>query len=190
MKNSGKAVGPYTLVSPLSKRGCLYYRVVVRAQRQFDSAYSTFWDRDLALVTFCFRWLRQLFREKDGQIIDEMCAPRFVDDGTGELMICPKGAEMQLTSFESDSGDYLARVLLRHGYAKYDCESAEEFCILPGESIFVMGTLCENPWANKKPDSENSKLSRAVPGFVSPGEADLLRRGFDLSLGSAARRRI
>jgi len=88
---SGKAVGPYTLVSPLGKRDCLYYKVVVRAQRQFDSAYSTYpWDRDFALVAFCFRWLRQLFRGKGGQIIDEMCAPLFVDDGTGELMICPK----------------------------------------------------------------------------------------------------
>jgi len=52
---SGKAVGPYTLVSPLSKRDCLYYRVVVRAQRQAASAYSTYsWDRDLALFAFCF----------------------------------------------------------------------------------------------------------------------------------------
>jgi len=174
---SGKAVGPYTLVSPLSRRDCLYYKVVVRAQRQAASAYSTYlWDRDLALVAFCFRWLRQLFREKGGQIIDEMCAPLFVDDGTGELMICPKGAEMQLARFEGDGGDYLARVLLRHGYARDALESAEEFCIQPQEAMFVLGTLGENPWARKNPDSEVSELSRIGPGFVSEAEADLLRQ--------------
>lgn len=83
---SGKAVGPYTLVSPLSKRDCLYYRVVVRAQRQAASAYSTYlWDRQAALLAFCFGFLRQTFRKSSGLIIDEVCAPLFVDDGTGEL---------------------------------------------------------------------------------------------------------
>jgi hypothetical protein len=43
---SGKAVGPYTLVSPLSQRDCLYYRVVIRVLRKSSS-----------------------------QIIDELCAP-------------------------------------------------------------------------------------------------------------------
>jgi hypothetical protein len=102
---SGKAVGPYTLVSPLSQRDCLYYRVVIRVLRKSSS-----------------------------QIIDELCAPLFIDDGTGELMICPKGAEMQLTGSEGDGGEYLTHVLSRHGLSRDDLESAEEYCILPDDN--------------------------------------------------------
>ncbi len=83
---------------------------------------------------------------------------------------------MQLTRFESDGGDYLARVLLRHGYPKDALESAEEFCIQPQEAMFVLGTLSENPWARKNADSEASPLSRIDPGFVSEAEADLQRQ--------------
>jgi len=141
---SGKAVGPYTLVAPLSQRDCLYYRVVIR-----------------------------VLRKSAGQIVDEVCAPLFVDDGTGELMIYPEGAEMQLAGFEGDAGEYLARILSRHGFTKDDLEAAEEYCILPDDNIFVMGTLRENPWATKSPG--DSSLSRIGPGFVSLDEADLLR---------------
>lgn len=142
---AGKAVGPYTLVSPLSSRDCLYYRVVIR-----------------------------VFRKKRRPIIDEACAPLFVDDGTGELMIYPAGAEMQWTGVAGDGGEYLTRVLARHGAAREDLVDAQEYCILPDDNIFVLGTLRENPWATKDPGA--SSLSRIGPGFVSLDEADLLRR--------------
>ncbi len=174
---SGKAVGPYTLVSPLSKRDCLYYRVVVRAQRQAASAYSTYsWDRDLALFAFCFGFLRQTFKKNTGQIVDEACAPPFLDDGTGELLIYPKGAETQLPRFEGSRGEYLNGILTRYGFAKDDFQAAEEFCILPGDNIFAVGTLLENPGAQKLTSSEDSELSRIGPGFVSHDEAELRRR--------------
>lgn len=79
---SGKAVAPYTLVSPLSPRDCLYYRVVIR-----------------------------ILRKSSSPIIDRTLRPLFIDDGTGELMICPRGAEMQLTGSEGDGGEYLTHVL-------------------------------------------------------------------------------
>jgi hypothetical protein len=143
---AGKSVGPYTLVSPLSSRDCLYYRVVIR-----------------------------VFRERNRRmIIDEVCAPLFVDDGTGELMIYPAGAEMQWTGVTGDGGEYLTHVLARHGFTRDDLQAAEEFCILPGDNIFILGTLRENPWATKDPAA--SSLSRIGPGFVSVDEADLLRR--------------
>jgi hypothetical protein len=173
---SGKAVGPYTLVSPVSKRECLYYRVVVRAQRQAAAAYSDYRSEDAALLAFGLGFLRQTFKKNSGQIIDEVCAPLFVDDGTGELMIYPKGAETQLPCFGGDGGDYLAGVLARHGFSKADYEAAEELCILPEQEIFVMGTLRENPWATRKPSSEEDSLARIGPGFVSADEADLQRR--------------
>ncbi len=142
---AGKAVGPYTLVSPLSSRDCLYYRVVIR-----------------------------VFRKRSRPIIDEVCAPLFVDDGTGELMIYPAGAEMQWTGVTGDGGEYLTHILARHGAARQDLVDAQEYCILPDDNIFILGTLCENPWAAKDPGA--SSLSRIGPGFVSLDEADLLRR--------------
>ncbi len=143
---SGKAVGPYTLVSPLSSRDCLYYRVVIRVFRQ----------------------------KRSSPIIDEVCAPLFVDDGTGELMIYPAGAEMQWAGTTGDSGEYLTHVLARHGCERHDLVDAQEYCIAPEDNIFVLGTLRENPWATKDPGA--SSLSRIGPGFVSLDEADLLRR--------------
>jgi hypothetical protein len=59
------------------------------------------------------------------------------------------------------------------------CEPAEfvwERSVKPGDDIFVLGTLQENPWAKPNPPSETSELSRIGPGFVSQGEADILRR--------------
>jgi hypothetical protein len=142
---SGKAVGPYTLVSPLSSRDCLYYRVVIRVSRN----------------------------RRRSPIIDEVCAPLFVDDGTGELMIYPAGAEMQWAGAAGDGGEYLTRVLARHGCERQDLVDAQEYCIVPEDNIFVLGALRENPWATKHADSS---LSRIGPGFVSEDEADLLRR--------------
>src|SRR6266571_1514333 len=173
---SGKAVGPYTLVSPLSKRDCLYYRIAVRAEREGASADSTYsWDGDIAFLAFCFGFLRQRFKKNAGQIVDEACAPLFLDDGTGELLLYPKGAETQLTSFDGSGGDCHS-VLARYGFDKDEIQAAEEFCILPDDNIFVVGTLCENSWERKLTSSQDSELSRIGPGFVSRDEADLRRR--------------
>jgi hypothetical protein len=185
---AGKAIGPYTLISPLAGKECLYYRVVIRAYKQAANLYRYTRDTDVALVAFAFGFLRQRLRKAGGQIIDEVCAPLFVDDGTGELMIYPKGAETQLPCGQGNSGEYLRRVLSRHGFAADDFQAAEEMCILPGDDIFAIGTLCENPWANRV--REDSELSRIGPGFVGENEADLLRRDafpyLDASLPSGA----
>jgi hypothetical protein len=97
-----------------------------------------------------------------------------VDDGTGELMIYPAGAEMQWAGATGDGGEYLTHVLARHGCERQDLVDAQEYCIVPEDNIFVLGTLRENPWATKNPGA--SSLSRIGPGFVSLDEADLLRR--------------
>ncbi len=182
---TGKAVGPYTLVSPLSKRDCLYYRIVVQAQRQAASAYSTYsWDRDAALLAFCFGFLRLTVKKNTGQIVDEACAPLFLDDGTGELLLYPNGAEAQLTGFDGSGGDCHS-VLARYGIDKEEVQAAEEFCILPDDNIFVVGTLHENAWARKLTSSEDGELSRIGPGFVSRDEAELRRREAFVALDPA-----
>lgn len=64
----GKAVGPYTLVAPLSRSDCFYHRLVLESNPQGDLRKST----------------------------QEMCAPIFLDDGTGTLMIYPRCSELLL----------------------------------------------------------------------------------------------
>src|SRR5207302_2581767 len=65
---SGKAVGPYTLVAPMSHSDCLYYRLMVESNPSGD--------------------LRSTIRE--------LCAPLFIDDGTGIVMVYPLGAELRM----------------------------------------------------------------------------------------------
>ena len=65
---SGKAIGPYTLVVPLSQSDCRYYRLVVESNPRGDL----------------------------GKRVNEMCAPLFLDDGTGIVMVYPKGSELRL----------------------------------------------------------------------------------------------
>ena len=132
---SGKAVGPYTIVSPLSNTDCLYYRVTGKSTSE-----------------------RELVSPK----MRELCAPLFLDDGTGTLMIYPEQCELDLApSFSSADG-----------------ESSREYCLKAGDPICVRGTLSENPWARKDPVTESGAFSRIGPGFVSAAEADLLRRKY------------
>ena len=142
---SGKAVGPYSLVSPISHSDCLYYRLTVESNPQDD--------------------LRQKMQE--------MCAPLFVDDGTGTLMIYPQGCELLMPP-SSRRSEYGKLALAE--FSKERPEFAQEYCIKPGDTIFVLGTLEENPWAKKNPVAEYSELSRIGPGFIGEGEADLVRR--------------
>jgi hypothetical protein len=140
---SGKAVGPYTLVAPLSKRDCLYYRLAVSGSPQ--------------------------------HIVEEECAPLFLDDRTGLLMIAPHGANLELPvasqGVSGTSSEYLRHVLSRHGLS---CDTrVDEFCICPDHGLYILGTLSENPWAAEAP---GGTFHRFGPGFVSEAEADLQRR--------------
>jgi hypothetical protein len=117
-----------------------------------------------------------------------MCAPLFVDDGTGTVMIYPEGAELRLQP-SGERADYDKLVLAATIRSSEECpEFACEYSIKPGDTIFVLGTLQENRWARKNPIAESSALSRIGPGFVSEGEADILRReaypGLDPTLPS------
>jgi hypothetical protein len=142
---SGKAMGPYTLVAPLSQEDCLYYRVAVESNSKRD------------LKTNKMR---------------ELAAPLFLDDGTGVVMIYPLKCELQLPPSEI-SGQNGNTVM--EGMIVEPGEFVREYCIRPGDELFVMGTLQENPWAKPDLNREGSPLSRIGPGFVSEDEAELLR---------------
>jgi hypothetical protein len=144
---TGKAVGPYTLVAPMSHADCLYYRLVIESNPQGD--------------------LRNC--------VHEMCAPMFLDDGTGTIMIFPHGSDLLLPP-SSKRAEYGKLAFALSRYSEGNPEFAQEYSIKPGDTIFVLGTLKENPWATKDATAECSDLSRIGPGFVGQGEADLLRR--------------
>jgi E3 Ubiquitin ligase len=157
---SGKAVGPYTLMSPLSALNCYYYRAVA-------------WQND------GHRWKRAAE--------ETLHAPFFVDDGTGRLMVDPRGAEMDLPAIfaheYADSvldseliPDYIGHFLRRHGIPAECPLKLEEYCVLPGDTLFVLGTLGENPRLEANGADGVSALQPG-PEFVSQAAADLQRRG-------------
>lgn len=145
---SGTALGPYTLVSPLGQADCLYYRLVVESNPQGD------------------------LKDK----IKEMCAPLYLDDGSGTLMIYPHGCDLRLKP-SAKRTDYMKLALMLASRSRADPpEFSQEYTIKPGDKVFVLGTLQVNTWTHKEPSSDPDDCSRIGPGFVSPGEADLERR--------------
>ena len=144
---SGKAVGPYTLVAPLSHTDCLYYRVAVQSNPKKDFSNTK---------------------------MRELSVPLYVDDGSGKMLVYPGNCELQL-GVTDQRAEYAKAALAAEGYNREGAEFVREYCISPGDQLYVLGTLQENPWAKRNPAAECSELSRIGPGFVSQGEADLLR---------------
>ena len=144
---TGKAAGPYTLVSPLSQTDCLYYRIAVQSKPKKDFSNTK---------------------------MRELSAPLYVDDGTGKMMVYPAQCELQLDVTEQRN-EYGRAALALEGYNKEGAEFVQEYCIRPGDQLYVLGSLQENPWGKRNPVRECSDLSRIGPGFVSQGEAELLR---------------
>lgn len=131
---SGLAVGPYTMISPIAVRPCYYYRTLVWEWKQNGRNKS---------------WVKVAG--------ESMHVPFFVDDNTGRLLVDPRGADLDLHrdfqqefngSFFSSRDDAPANVvqfLARHGIATSNKIKVEEYCIKPKNSLFILGTLGENP---------------------------------------------
>ncbi len=131
---SGQAVGPYTMVAPITARQCFYYRTVAWEWKQ--SGKNKQWVKVAG---------------------EAMHVPFFVDDNTGRLLVDPRGADLDLhCDFEQEFCDSFfttnqpapANVhsfLARHGVATSNKIKVEERCIKPKNSLFILGTLGENP---------------------------------------------
>jgi len=142
---SGKAVGPYTLVAPLSKMECLCYWLLGESGTLGPATLSR----------------------------GKMCAPLFLDDGTGTVMISPHVLEMKL---------YATRG-----------RPVQEYLIRPGDPIYVLGTLQENPWAQKNPIAECDELSRIGPALSArrkPTCCDATSSLFQIQIFPPEKRRI
>lgn len=154
---SGLAVGPYTMVAPITERECFYFRTLV-------------WE-----------W-KQAGKSKQWVKVAGECMhlPFFVDDNSGRMLIDPRGADLDLhRDFEQEFSDSLfttkepapANVrafLARHGVMTNNKIKVEEFCIKPKNSLFVLGTLADNPGieVNAQPVQDLSPVNTfTAPGF-------------------------
>jgi hypothetical protein len=160
---SGLAVGPYTMVAPITARPCYYYRTLVWEWKQ--SGKNNQWVK---IAGEC------------------MHVPFFVDDNTGRLLIDPRGADLDLhRDFEQEfcdsffttkdpAPDNVRTFLARHGIITNNKIKVEEYCIKPKNSLFILGTLGDNPGleATPQPVGETESIN------------SISTHGFSLSLNS------
>jgi len=138
---SGLAVGPHTIVAPITNRPCYYHRTLV-------------WE-----------WKREGRNTKWVKVAAEcMHVPFFLDDNTAKVMIDPRGADLDLhRDFQEEFCDGLFTMkeevpgnvrsfLSRRGVNTTNKIKVEEFCIKPKNALFVLGTLDENPGLELTPD--------------------------------------
>jgi hypothetical protein len=167
---SGLAVGPYTMIAPITARPCYYYRTLVWEYKQ--SGKNKQWVK---VAGEC------------------MHVPFFVDDNTGRVLVDPRGADLDLhCDFEEqfcdsfftvkDSApDNVRRFLGRHGIITNNKIKVQEFCIKPKNSLFILGTLNENPGleVSPQPVQDNEPLNSLSSGSFSfsIGSVSLSMRG-------------
>jgi hypothetical protein len=176
---NGLAVGPYTMIAPITERACYYYRTVA-------------WE-----------WKRRGRSSQWVKVAAEcMHVPFFLDDNTGKVMVDPCGADLDLhRDFHQEFCDGLFTIkeeapanvhsfLSRHGVSTTNKIKVEEFCIKPKNSLFMLGTLDDNPGleVTQQPiqDEEHNTLtlrSALNLSFNSEGERGSLSNALSLSGG-------
>ena len=155
---SGLAVGPYTTIAPITARPCYYYRTLV-------------WE------------YKQRGKNKEWVKIAGECmhVPFFVDDNSGHLLVDPRGADLDLhRDFEQEFCDSffttkdpapenVRSFLARHGIATSNKIKVEEYCIKPKNSLFILGTLSENPGleVGPHPVQDNETVNPLSMGALS-----------------------
>ncbi|MBV9480583.1 MAG: hypothetical protein JO249_07510 [Acidobacteria bacterium] len=156
---SGKALGPYTIISPLSLSDCYYYKAV---------AYPTGEDAKQA-------------HRSSAEILS---VPFFLGDQTGNVMVDARCAETDLPcTYEGCAEGYTAggcvqQFLARRGLAENARVQLVEYSILAGDPLFVLGRLSENP-----PETKNLE-SKAGADWLSPEAAALQRQSMLESIGA------
>jgi hypothetical protein len=138
---NGLAVGPYTMVAPITARPCYCYR------------------------TFVWEWKQQGKNKQWVKVASEcMHVPFFLDDNTGKVMVDPRGADLDLhQDFQEEFCDgffttkeeappNVRSFLSRHGISTSNKIKVEESCIKPKNALFLLGTLDDNPGLELAPD--------------------------------------
>jgi hypothetical protein len=137
---NGLAAGPYTMPAPITGKPCFLYHTTI--------------------------WQQRPDKQKEWEkVADEtLHLPFFIDDSTGQLLIEPLGANLDLrreyreeydSSFFSSGLDNVPpRVsvfLARHNIAPSRSLRVEERLIKPEDALFIAGTLTENPGVQVRP---------------------------------------
>src|SRR5579863_3101333 len=153
---SGLAVGPYTMIAPITARPCYYYRTLV-------------WE-----------WKQSGKNKQWVKVAGEcMHVPFFVDDNTGRMLVDPRGADLDLhCDFEEQFCDSffttkdpapsnVRSFLGRHGIVTNNKIKVEECCIKPKNSLFILGTLSENPGVEvgPRPVRDDDSISTGAMSF-------------------------
>jgi len=172
IKVMGKAIGPYTLISPLAGADCYYYRAVASNGQNAQNE-----------------------EEVESCVEETIYAPLFIEDETGRLMIDPRGAQLDLP-YEYDEAvsgismtECTRRFLRRHGLSDIGSAAVTECVIKPGDPLFVLGTLAESrPGENRYLSAEAADLQRreqmeamGVPGTELRKASAHGSGGFNLS---------
>jgi hypothetical protein len=142
---NGVAAGPYTVSAPITGKPCFLYQTSAWQQRDGKKQE---WEK----------------------VADEtLHLPFFIDDSTGQLLIEPLGADLDLhrdfreeyaaSFFSLNLDDVPPRVsvfLSRQGIVPGRRLRIEERLIKPEDALFVAGTLTENPGVQVRPFSPRS----------------------------------
>jgi hypothetical protein len=153
---NGLAVGPCTVIAPITGRPCYYHRTLAWEWKQ--SGKNKRWVKVAAESTH---------------------VPFFLDDNTGKVMIDPRGADLDLhRDFQDEFCDSLFTTkeevpgnvrsfLSRHGVSTTNKIKVEEFCIKPKNALFVLGTLDENPGLELTPEPIQDEEASLIVGRLS-----------------------
>ncbi|MFZ0817523.1 MAG: GIDE domain-containing protein [Candidatus Sulfotelmatobacter sp.] len=173
---SGLAVGPYTLLAPITQRPSYYYRTIL-------------WE-----------WKRRGRSRQWVKVAAEcMHVPFFLDDNTGKVMVDPRSAELDLHrdfqqefcdsffTFKQEAPPNVHSFLSRHGIMTNNKIKVEEFCIKPKNSLFLLGTLDENPGLELTPqpipDEEHHTLTFDKALWFNPAHSELGRTALSFVTG-------
>jgi len=163
---NGIAAGPYTMPAPITGKPCFLYQTI--AWQQPDGRKRE-WEK----------------------VADEtLHLPFFIDDSTGQLLIEPLGADLCLqpefreeyapslfssTLFSNEDAvpPRVSVFLSRHNIASGRRLRIEERSIKPDDTVFIAGTLIENPGVQLRPflpradSAPNREVSNPTPKNVS-----------------------
>jgi hypothetical protein len=131
---NGLAVGPYTLLAPITGVPCYYFHAMA------------------------WQWQQEGRNSKWVKVADEsLHVPFFLDDNTGRVLVNLQGAEMDIhRDFHDEFGTSLfssgleipvniSSFLGRHGVSTDKKIKIDEYCIKPKNALFILGTLAQNP---------------------------------------------
>lgn len=151
---NGIAVGPHTIAAPISGKPCFLYRTTA--------------------------WQRSEDKKNWEKLAEEtLHLPFFLDDSTGQMLIEPLGADLDLhrdfheeydaTFFSKRMEDVPPRLMVflsRHGISPVRPVRIEEWSIKPEDPLFIAGTLSENPGVQVRPVSPRTDGESNVPEII------------------------